>query len=79
MKTILLTLLVTAVCAAHDLPAPDQVVVEPDQLSVEAHRPAVTRQGMTNQASSESLALILFIYRLLIVLVSVAPLTMDSK
>jgi len=61
MKTILLTLLVTAVCAEHDLPAPDQVVVEPDQLTVEAHQPAVTRQGMTNQASSESLALINFL------------------
>jgi hypothetical protein len=61
MRTILLTLLVPAVCAAQDLPAPDEVVVEPDQLTVEAHLPAVRREGMTTQASSESLVLVNFL------------------
>jgi len=60
MRTIVLTMLVSAVCGAQDLPAPDQVV-EPDQLNVEAPHPAVTRQGLTNQASSESLVLINFL------------------
>lgn len=62
MRTIVLTLLVSAVCAAQDLPAPDQVVVvEPGQLSVETHQSAVTRQGVTNQAPSESLVLMNFL------------------
>jgi hypothetical protein len=56
MRTTVLTLLVSAVCAAKDLPAPDQVVVEP-----QAHQPAATRQGVTRQASSESLAVINFL------------------
>ena len=59
MRTFVLTLLVSVVCSAQDLPAPDQVV-EPDHLNVEAHQPAVTRQGLTNQAS-ESLVLVNFL------------------
>jgi hypothetical protein len=58
MRTIALTLLVYAACIAQDLPAPDQVVVEPGQLSVENHQPMVARQDMANKASSESLVLI---------------------
>ncbi|HEY7391547.1 MAG TPA: hypothetical protein VH640_23730 [Bryobacteraceae bacterium] len=61
MRTIVLTLLVSVVYAAQELPVPDQVVVEPDRVTVEAHQSAVRRQAVTNQASSESLALIDFL------------------
>ncbi|MBV8571507.1 MAG: hypothetical protein JO319_12895, partial [Acidobacteriaceae bacterium] len=60
MRSIVLALLVSAVCIAQDLPAPDQVVVEPDQPTTEAHW-RTGAEGTNNKASTESLQLINFL------------------
>ncbi|MBV8553429.1 MAG: hypothetical protein JOY54_19195 [Acidobacteriaceae bacterium] len=60
MRSIVLALLVSAVCIAQDLPQPDQVVVEPDQLTADAHR-TTGPLGIHNKASNESLELINFL------------------
>jgi hypothetical protein len=60
-KMIVMALLTSAAYAAQDLPASDQEVVEPRYLQVGAH-PAASEKGvLSNQAATESIALVDFL------------------